>query len=213
MLHAMPDKTVRVTSRFGKGHGTVFFDLAKAKGFTLENDCHYPETLVLRAVGCYPDYTARHGDPAEAEADFADLNLMLADRHIRPAASSVPALASPQPSIALDRAGRKRRVWTGAAVGLAFGAVAAAVVSHRVGTEAVADRRMPHIPETARDVPPDGGLSQGTAWLAPQRAGGPGAAPPSATRQPAPAPVPAAQLRPPPAVPPRPPTPSFGLQP
>ena len=48
----MPDRTVRVTSRYPKGHGTVFFDLAKAHGFKLEQDRHDPDTLVLQAVGC-----------------------------------------------------------------------------------------------------------------------------------------------------------------
>ena len=51
MFHIMPDKTVRVTSRYPKGHGTVFFDLAKAHGFTLEQDGYNSDTLVLQGGG------------------------------------------------------------------------------------------------------------------------------------------------------------------
>ncbi len=109
MIHTMPDKTVRVTSRCPKGHGTVCFDLTKAQGFTLEEDRYHPETFVLKAVGCCNDYAACYGDPAEAEADLADLALLLADRHTLPAAPSVPALSSTQPSIVLGHA--RRRVW------------------------------------------------------------------------------------------------------
>ena len=109
MIHTMPDKTVRVTARYPKGHGTVYFDLAKANGFTLEADRYDPDTLVLKAVGCYNDCTAHYGDAAEAETDLADLSLMLADRHSLPAAPPVPALASTQPPLVLGRA--KRRGW------------------------------------------------------------------------------------------------------
>jgi len=55
VIHTMPDKTVRVTSRYPKRRGTVYFDLTKAHGFTLEADRYDPETLVLQAVGCYSD--------------------------------------------------------------------------------------------------------------------------------------------------------------
>ena len=221
MLHTMPDKTVRVTSRYPKGHGTVFFDLTKANGFTLEEDCYYPETLVLRAVGCYNDFTARYGDRSEAEADLADLNLMLADRHIRPATTSVPVLASTQPSSALGPARRRGWGWKGTMAGLALGALGAVIVTRMSTTDAATDGNalraaaMPRIPALASDD----SRSQGAAWLPVPSSVPPIGRPilpaPSAAQQPAPAPALAAapHLQPPAPTQPRAPTPNFGLQP
>jgi len=118
VIHTMPDKTVRVTSRFPDGHGTVYFDLERGQGFTLEQDQYRSEvSVLLRMVGCYSDCAVRYGDPAEAEADFADLTTMLGDRHhLRPPAS---------PSTPSGAAKRKRWGWKGAVAGLAIGAIGA----------------------------------------------------------------------------------------
>ena len=83
----MLDKSVRVTSRFPNGRSTVYFNLDRlqlAYGFMLEQDQYRSEIFVLRMVGGYGDCAARYGDLAEAEADFADLTTMLADRHHLP---------------------------------------------------------------------------------------------------------------------------------
>ena len=50
MLHVMPDKTVRVTSRFPDGRSTVYFDLEHGEGFTIEQDRSRPATCTLRMV-------------------------------------------------------------------------------------------------------------------------------------------------------------------
>jgi len=116
VIHAMPDQSVRVTSRFPQGHSTVYLDLKQARGFTLEQDRYRPETVILRMEGAYSgDLAGRYGDPAEAEADNTELNLMLADRH-----GQVPS-----PSVSPGRARRKGWGWKGAAAGLALGAVGA----------------------------------------------------------------------------------------
>jgi len=221
VIHTMPDKTVRVTSRYPKGHGTVYFDLAKAHGFTLEADRYNSDTLVLKAVGCYNDYTAHYGDPAEAEADLADLNLMLADRHALPAASSVPALASTQPSIALGHAQRRGWGWKGTMAGLALGALGAVVVTRMSTTDAATDGNalraaaMPRIPALASDD----SRSQGAAWPAVPSSALPTGRPilpgSSGAQQPAPAAALAAVPRPQPPAPtqPRAAVPNFGLQP
>ncbi len=221
MIHTMPDKTVRVTSRYPSGQGTVYFDLAKAHGFTLEADRYNSDILVLKAVGCYGDYTARYGDPAEAEADLADLNLMLADRHTLPTTSSVPALASMQPSIAPGQAKRRGWGWKGTMVGLALGALGAIVVTRTLPTGVATDETALRVAAMARTraSAADDSLSQGAAWPAvPSSAlptGRPSLPNPSAAQQPAPAAAPAAAPRPQPSAPtqPRVAAPNFGLQP
>ena len=118
MILAMPDKSVRVTSRFPNGHSTIYFDLDRlggAHGFMLEQDQRCPETFVLRLVGGYSDSAARYGDLSEAEADFTDLTTMLADRHHLPVTASR--------STAFGAAKRKGWGWKGMAAGLALGAV------------------------------------------------------------------------------------------
>ena len=215
MLHTMPDKTVCVTSRYPKGHGTVFFDLAKAHGFTLEQDGYNSDTLVLQAVGCYGNYTARYGDPVEAEADLADLNLMLADRHSLPAASSVPALASTQPPVALGQARRRSWGWKGTIAGLAIGVLGAVVANRSLGTSTASGSLALRAADTARAMPSDNSPSQG------QGAGLPYVPLPSRPMLPNPAAVPqaappAAQLPQPRMQPqgvPRPSASNFGLQP
>lgn len=214
MLHIMPDKTVRVTSRYPKGHGTVFFDLAKAHGFTLEQDGYNPDTLVLQAVGCYGNYTARYGDPVEAEADLADLSLMLADRHTLPAASSVPALPSTQPSIALGHARRRGWGWKGTMAGLALGALGAAVATRTLGTNTAADDLALRAADVARALPYDDSLSQrqGATWRDAPPSPRPSLPGPAAAPQAAPsAAPPMPQLQP--HGPPRPSPSNFGLQP
>jgi len=118
VIHTMPDKTVRVTSRFPNGHSTIFFNLERGQGFTLEQDQYRSEvSVLLRMTGCYSDCAARYGDPAEAEADFADLTTLLSDRHhLRPPAS---------PSTSSGAAKRKGWGWKGAVAGLAIGAIGA----------------------------------------------------------------------------------------
>lgn len=214
MLHTMPDKTVRVTSRYPKGHGTVFFDLAKAHGFTLEQDGYNSDTLVLQAVGCYGNYTARYGDPVEAEADLADLNLMLADRHALPAASSVPALASTQPPIALGHAKRRGWGWKGTMAGLALGALGAVVANRTFGTNSAADTLALRAADAARALPPDDGLSQGqgAAWPYVPLPSRPIVPRSAAVQQPAPSAALPAQPRSQPQSPPRPSASNFGLQ-
>ncbi len=215
MLHTMPDKTVRVTSRYPKGHGTVFFDLMKAHGFTLEQDSYNSDTLVLQAVGCYGNYTARYGDPVEAEADLADLNLMLADRHTLPAASSVPALASTQPPIALGHAKRRGWGWKGTMAGLALGALGAVVANRTLTTGVATDETALRSAAMARvrASASDDNLPQGAAWPSVPPTGRPllpvpSAGQPSASSAPLPRP-----LRPQAENQARPPALSFGLQP
>ena len=124
MIHIMPDKSVRVTSRFPNGHGTVYFDLEHGNGFTLEHDQYRPEISVVRMTHGYRDFSARYGDPTEAAADFSDLTAMLADRHGTPPPSSplrLPSSTSPSPG------GGKRKGWgwKGAVAGLVIGAIGA----------------------------------------------------------------------------------------
>ena len=217
----MPDKTVRVTSRYPKGHGTVFFDLEKAHGFTLEQDRYNADTLVLQAVGCYGDYTARYGDPVEAEADLADLNPMLADRHALPVASLVPALASTQPSIALGPARRRGWGWKGTMAGLALGALGAIVVTRTLPTGVATDETALRVAAMARAraSAADDSLSQGATWPAVPSSALPTERPilpgPSAAQQPAPTAAPATAPRPQQPTPtqPRVAAPKFGLQP
>lgn len=221
MIHTMPDKTVRVTSRYPKGHGTVYFDLAKAHGFTLEADRYNSDTLVLKAVGCYNDYTAHYGDAAEAEADLADLNLMLADRHALPAASSVPALASTQPAIALGQARRRGWGWKGTMAGLALGVLGAVVATRTLTTGVAVDETALRAAAMARAraVASDDSLSQGAAWPPVPSSVPPTGRPilpnPTAAQQPAPAAALAAAPRPQQPAPtqPRAAAPNFGLQP
>jgi len=118
VIHTMPDKTIRVTSRFPQGQSIIYFGLKSADGFTLEKDSLHPETSWLQMLDGYTSTSARYGSAVEAEADLADLNLMLADRHgppLLPAASSI--------------ARRKRWGWTGAVAGLVLGAVGAYLVT------------------------------------------------------------------------------------
>jgi len=118
VIHTMPDKTIRVTSRFPNGHSTVFFNLERGQGFTLEQDQYRSEvSVLLRMMGCYSDCAARYGDPAEAEADFADLTTILGDRHHLPPPAS--------PSTFSGAAKRKGWGWKGAVAGLAIGALGA----------------------------------------------------------------------------------------
>ena len=221
MIHTMPDKTVRVTSRYPKGHGTVYFDLAKAHGFTLEADRYNSDTLVLKALCSYNDCIARYGDAVEAEADSADLTLMLAGRHIRPAASPVPALASTQPPIALGPARRRGWGWKGTMAGLALGVLGAVVVTHAFPTSVATDETALRVAAMARAraAAADDSLSQGAAWPAVPSSVPPTARPilpaPSAAQQPAPAPAlaPTPRTQPPAPTQPRVAAPSFGLQP
>ena len=123
MIHTMPDKSVRVTSRFPNGHSTIFFDLERGHGFTLAQDEIRSEISVLRMMGFYSCCAARYGDPAEAEADFADLATMLVDRHCPPPPSP-PALLPPSSTLS-GGATRKGWGWKGAVAGLAIGAIGA----------------------------------------------------------------------------------------
>ena len=201
MIHAMPDKAVRVTSRFAKGHGTVFFDLTKANGVTLEADRHDPETLVLRATGHYNDCTARYGDAVEAEADFAELSLMLADRHTPPSAPG--------------HGKRGGWGWKGMAAGLAVGLLGAAAANRVFTLGSNAGVPALHAYGTAHSAP-----------AAPQddtpQVGPAASAVPPPVRQPAVAvavpprpqpPAPAVAVAPPLPAAPRVPAPNFGLQP
>lgn len=120
MIHTMPDKSVRVTSRFPNGHSTVYFDLEHGEGFTLEQDRCLSEICILRMLHGYRNFTARYGDPAEAAAEFAELTTMLADRHCPPP-SSLSLL--PAPSTSSGVAKRKGWGWKGVVAGLAIGAI------------------------------------------------------------------------------------------
>ena len=123
MLHTMPHKTVRVTSRFPDGHSTVYFDLEHGDGFTLEQDHYRSDLCILRMLHGYRNFTARYGDAAEAAADFAELTSMLADRHCLPP----PALHSLLPARSASSGAVKRKGWgwKGAVAGLAIGAIGA----------------------------------------------------------------------------------------
>lgn len=128
MITTMPDKFIRVTSRFPNGRSTVYFDLERGYGFTLEQDQYRSEVSVLRMMGCYSDCAARYGDTAEAEADFADLTTMLGDRHCRlslPASASL--MATPSASVGSGR--RRRLVVTGTVIGLVLSIVGASLAS------------------------------------------------------------------------------------
>ena len=119
MIHTMPDKTVRVTSRFPNEQSTVYFDLTRAGGFTLEGDSYRPETFTLKILGGYTSSSAHYAGLVEAEADLADLNLMLADRHsvVAPSPASVSSPLAAAPCVR-----RKGWGWKGALAGRALGA-------------------------------------------------------------------------------------------
>jgi len=130
MIHIMPDQSVRVTSRFPDGHSIVFFDLEIGNGFTVEHNQRRSDIAVVRMMHGYKDFSARYGDPAEAEADFTDLTTMLADRHCSPPPILLPvrpAQASllPAPSASSVSVRRKGWGWKGAVAGLAIGAIGA----------------------------------------------------------------------------------------
>ena len=221
MIHIMPDKTVRVTSRFPDGRSTVYFDLGHGDGFMLEQDRFQPGICTLRMLHGYRNFAARYGDQAEAEADLADLNLMLADRHALPAASSVPALASTQPPIALGPARRRGWGWKGTMTGLVLGALGAAVVTRALPTGVATDETALRVAAMARAraSASEDSLSQGAAWPAVPSSVPPTGRPvplgPSAAQQPAPAAALALAPRPQPPAPtqPRAAVPNFGLQP
>ena len=206
MIHTMPDKTVRVTSRFPNGRSTVFFELERGHGFTLEQDQCRSEVFVLRMAGCYSDCAARYDNPFEAEADFADLTTMLGDRHCPPPPalpSSLPTQAthaSLSPLSSLGAAKRKGWGWKGLVVGLALGAVG----THFATGWRTADSSAVHAVAFADAVP------------RPSSCGGDDCIPDARRVIPPPPafpPVPAAPAKsPPPSRPPS-PAPSFGLQP
>lgn len=130
MIHVMPDQSVRVTSRFPDGHSIVFFDLEIGNGFTVEHNQLRSDIAVVRMMHGYKDFSARYGNPAEAEADFTDLTTMLADRHCSPPPTLLPvrpAQASllPAPSASSASVRRKGWGWKGAVAGLAIGAIGA----------------------------------------------------------------------------------------
>ena len=217
----MPDKTVRVTSRFPGGHGTVYFDLEHGDGLMLEQDRYRSEICILRMLHGYRNFTARYGDPAEAAADFAELTTMLADRHALPAASPVPALASTQPPIALGQAKRRGWGWKGTMAGLALGALGAVVITRVSTTDVATDGTALRAAAMARAraSASEDSVSQGAAWPAVPSAvppaGGPILPGPSAAQQPASPAALATAPRPQPPAPtqPRAAAPSFGLQP
>lgn len=203
MIHTMPDASVRVTSRFPKGQSTVYLDLKHARGLTLERDLLRPETLILRAEGGYGagDFVGRYGERAEAEADLAGLNLMLADRHGPPSPLS-PPVAPP------GRAGRKGWGWKGAATGLALGALGA----HFVGGWRAADAggtgpSRASLAESSSPLPP----SPSTPPI-PAAPRAPLARVPAAQQPVAVAPV-ASPVQPQAPAQPQAPIPSFGLRP
>lgn len=194
MIHAMPDNSVRVTSRFPNGHSTIYFDLDRlggAHGFMLEQDQRRPEIFVLRLVGGYSDSAARYGDLAEAEADFTDLTTMLADRHHLPATASR--------STAFGAAKRKGWGWKGAVAGLALGAVG----THFATGWRTADSSAVHAVAFADAVPRPSSCS-GDDCIPDARSVIP--------RQSAPPPAPAAPARVQPSSRPPAPAPNFGLQ-
>ena len=190
MIHPMPDKSVRVTSRFPTGHSTMYFDLDRlggAHGFVLEQDRGRPEIVVLRLAGGYSDCAARYGDLAEAEADFADLTAMLADRHHLPASASR--------STSFGAAKRKGWGWKGAVAGLAIGAIGA----HFAPGWRTADTSAVHAAALGDALPRPGSQADGELAPPPYRAliPFPSAPPPTAiaparqqppSRSPAPAP-------------------------
>jgi len=207
MIHSMPDKCVRVTSRFPDGHDIVYFDLDDGTGLTLERNRYGAEISVLRMLHGYKQFAARYGDPAEAAADFADLTTLLADRHGPPSPalpSSLPAQSAhlpllPPPSTFSGAAKRKGWGCKAAVAGLAIGAMGAhfAPSWHTADTStvhaaAVRDALLRPSSRLDNDIIPP------SASLAPQ--------------QPAPPPIPPTSARqPPPSRPPA-PAPSFGLQ-
>ena len=196
MIHAMPDKSVRVTSRFPNGHSTIYFNLdrlERAHGFMLEQDRYRPETFVLHMVGGYSDCAARYGDLAEAEADFADLTTMLADRHHLPATASR--------STAFGAVKRKGWGWKGAVAGLAIGAVGA----HFAPSWRTADTGAVHAAALGDALPRPG--SGADSYFSPPPSGA--VIPPSPALPPSPV---APSRQQPPSRPPI-SAPSFGLQP
>ncbi len=202
----MPDKTVRVTSRYPNGRSTVFFDLERGQGFTLEQDQCRSEVFVLRMAGRYGDCAARYGDPSEAEADFADLTTMLGDRHCPPPPalpSSLPTQAThaslPPPS-SLGAAKRKGWGWKGAVAGLALGAVG----THFATGWRTTDSGAVHAVALADAVPRPSSCS-GDDCIPDARS--------VIQRQPASPPAPAAPARVQPLSRPPAPAPNFGLQP
>ncbi len=207
MITTMPDKFVRVTSRFPGGRSIVYFDLGRGHGFTLAADPFHSDVTILRMMGCYSDCAARYGDTSEADADFADLTTMLADRHC-PSPSTLPSSMAaqpahvpllPPPSTLSGQGKRKEWGWKGAVAGLAIGAIGAhfAPSWHTEDTSAVhaAAVRDALLRPSSRA---DGNIIPPSTSLAPQ--------------QPAPSPIPPTPARQPPL--PRPPAsaPSFGLQ-
>ncbi len=204
MLHVMPDKSVRVTSRFPDGHSIVFFDLERGDGFTLEQDQCRSEISVLHMVGCYGSCAVRYGEPAEAAADFAELTTMLADRHCPPSPSLLPvqpahAFLLPPASISSDAVKRKGWGWKGAVAGLAIGAIGA----HFAPSWRTADTSAVHAAAVGDALLPSG--PRGDSDLLPPFR-------PLVPQQPAPSPILAAPAKP--QSQPRPPAPaaSFGLQ-
>ncbi len=205
MLHVMPDKSVRVTSRFPNGHSTVFFDLERGHGFTLEQDQYRSEISVLRMMGCYSSCAARYGELAEAAADFAELTTMLADRHCPPPPSLLPvqpahASLLPPASPSFGAAKRKGWGWKGAVAGLAIGAIGA----HFAPNWRTADTSAVHAAALGDALLPPG--SRGDSDLPPPTR-------PLIPPPPALPPNPVAQARPQPPSRPAASAPSFGLQP
>lgn len=207
MIHSMPDKCVRVTSRFPDGHDIVYFDLDDGTGLTLERNRYDAEISVLRMMHGYKEFAARYGDPAEAAADFADLTTLLADRHGPPSPalpSSLPAQPAhlpllPPPSTFPGAARRKGWGWKAAVAGLAIGAVGAHFTpgwntadTSAIRAAAVRDALLR--PSSLAD----GDIISPSASLAPPRPASP-PIPPTPARQPPPSRPPAS-------------APSFGLQ-
>jgi len=199
VITTMPDKFVRVTSRFPNGRSAVYFDLVRGHGFTLAVDPCHSEVSVLRMMGCYSECAARYGDTSEAEADFADLTTMLTDRHCQSLPPSPALLPSLSPSASPAGARRTGWGWKGAVAGLVIGAICAHSVTNwattgasAVHTAALGDALLPSGPRADSDL------------LPPFR--------PLVPQQPAPSPILAAPAKP--QSQPRPPAPaaSFGLQ-
>lgn len=190
MITTMPDKFVRVTSRFPNGRSAVYFDLVRGHGFTLAADPCHSEVSILRMMGCYSECAARYGDASEAEADFADLTTMLADRHCQLPPPS-PALL-PAPSASPAGARRTGWGWKGAVAGLVVGVVGAHFAGgwHGAATAAVPYAPSPvalrAVPQPDGDLPPVARPSLQPPALPPALAAPARPQPPS--RLPAPAP-------------------------
>ncbi len=208
MIHTMPDKTVRVTARFPKGQSIVYFDLGQAHGFTLEEDRFRPDVSVLHMLGSYSDCGARYGNSDEADADLADLNLMLADRHghppLPPPSGSSPML--PAPSVPLVKATHKGRAWLGVFAGLTIGVIGGHFASGWRGADVNAA-------SPARASLADTDPYAASLLGASPAAGSPPIARPSNPQQAVSPPPPVAPARPQSATPTQAPPPGFGLQP